>query len=232
MPSRSRRSAAAPRRRVAGLIARPGRAARPGSAPASARLTSSLVVDLDVEGDRVRAGGDEALDVARRLGDHQVRIDRQLGQAPDGRHDVRPEGHVGHEVAVHDVEVQAVDAGALELAHHPIEIAEVGRRMLAATSAGATLRVRCAAPDGPARRAPPRYGPTSSSAGGPPPPAPARRRGPLPADRTQPRYPRPRLRRTVVLMPAGAQRRGESLRRARPGWAARACARPGSSGSG
>ena len=68
------------------------------------------------------------VDVARRLADHQVDVDRQVGQPPKRGDDVRPKGDVGHEVAVHDVEMQPVDTGALELAHDAVEVAEVGRQ--------------------------------------------------------------------------------------------------------
>ena len=54
-------------------------------------------------------------------------------QPPDGRDDVRPEGDVGDEVAVHDVEVDPVDAGAFQLADDAVEVPKSAVRMLAAT---------------------------------------------------------------------------------------------------
>jgi hypothetical protein len=61
---------------VSGLIARPGWR-RAAEIERSVWRFSSSLVHLDVEGDRVPAGVDEALAVARRLFDHQVDVDGQ-----------------------------------------------------------------------------------------------------------------------------------------------------------
>ena len=71
-------------------------------------------------------GVDEAVDVAGRLADHQVRVDGQLRQPADCGDDVRAEGDVGHEMPVHDVKMEPIDARPLELADDAIEVAEIG----------------------------------------------------------------------------------------------------------
>ena len=79
-----------------------------------------------MERDGLRFRRDEAIDVAGRLRDHQVHVERQHGQTPESRHHVGPEGDVVDEVAVHHVEVQSIGTGALHLVDDAVEAAEVG----------------------------------------------------------------------------------------------------------
>ena len=65
---------------VPGLTARP--AARPAARIALERRRDRLL-DLDVERDRVAAGVDVLVQVAARLADHQVGVERQLGPRPE-----------------------------------------------------------------------------------------------------------------------------------------------------
>ena len=65
---------------VAGLTASP--AARPASRMRAQRRLDRLL-DLDVERDRVAAGVEVLVDVAARLADHQVGVERQLGPRPE-----------------------------------------------------------------------------------------------------------------------------------------------------
>ena len=44
--------------------------------------------------------------------DHQVAVERLVAVRPQGRHQRRPEGDVGHEMAVHHVEVDPVGPAA------------------------------------------------------------------------------------------------------------------------
>ena len=46
-----------------------------------------------------------------RVLDHEVDVDGQAGLAADGRDELGPEGQVGHEVPVHDVDVDEVGPG-------------------------------------------------------------------------------------------------------------------------
>ncbi len=82
--------------------------------------------DLEVYGDAVGTSLDERLEIAIRRLDHQVHVERQTGDLADGLDDQRAKGDVGHEVPVHDVEVQQIRAAALDLADVLGEMGEVG----------------------------------------------------------------------------------------------------------
>ena len=73
-----------------------------------------VAVGLHVYLDGLRAGGGERLEVEVGAGKHQVDVAVQAwGGTAAQRHDVWPERKVGHEVGVHDVEVQGVGARCL-----------------------------------------------------------------------------------------------------------------------
>ena len=67
-----------------------------------------------------------AVDEAGRRRDHQVDVERLLRVRADGAHDRRADGDVGHEVAVHDVDVDPVGAGGIDGADLLAERGEVG----------------------------------------------------------------------------------------------------------
>ncbi len=69
--------------------------------------------DLHVDRDRVAAGVDELLRPATGLGDHQVGVEGQVGHPPDRLDRLPAERDVGHEVAVHHVEVDPVRPGRI-----------------------------------------------------------------------------------------------------------------------
>ena len=56
------------------------------------------------EGSKIRVG----------RGDHQVHVERECRDLPDGLDDDRAHREVRHEMAVHNVDVQPVRAGALD----------------------------------------------------------------------------------------------------------------------
>ena len=60
------------------------------------------------------AGPGERFDVAIGVADHQVHVERHLGDALERRDDRRADGDVRHEVPVHDVDVDQVGAAALD----------------------------------------------------------------------------------------------------------------------
>jgi len=64
-----------------------------------------------VDGDDPGAGAREGFNVALRGFDHQVHVAGQAAAAHRGFEDGRAEGDVGHEHAVHHVEVQPVGTG-------------------------------------------------------------------------------------------------------------------------
>ena len=58
--------------------------------------------------------------------DHQVNVERLLGVRPKRLHDTGADGEVGHEMAVHDVDVDPVGPGLIDRAHFLAEPGEVG----------------------------------------------------------------------------------------------------------
>ena len=71
------------------------------------------------------AGLGEVVQVALRLDDHQVHVQRQPGAAPGSLHQQRSDGDVGHEAAVHHVHVDAVRPRLVHLGDLLSENAEV-----------------------------------------------------------------------------------------------------------
>ena len=62
----------------------------------------------------VGARAHDRVDVALRLDDHQVDVERLGRRATDGLDDDRAEADVGDEAAVHDVDVDPVGAGGVD----------------------------------------------------------------------------------------------------------------------
>ena len=86
---------------------------------------------LDMDGDRIGTGGGEPLDPAGRLDDHEVDVDREFGCGADGLDDREADADIGHEDAVHDVDVDEVRAGrfdSLDLLAEPAEVSRQDRR--------------------------------------------------------------------------------------------------------
>ena len=98
----------------------------PTGGPDLSQGRRDLLLDLDVEGDRVAAGVEVLVDVAARLADHQVGVERQLRPRPQMLDRLRAERQVRDEVAVHDVEVDPVGAGLLDPPDGVGEVREVG----------------------------------------------------------------------------------------------------------
>ena len=73
------------------------------------------------------AGFAKIVDVALRLDDHQVRVERQRRQLAQVADDLRPPGDVRNEAAVHDVEMQVVRAGRFDDGDLLGDAREVGR---------------------------------------------------------------------------------------------------------
>ena len=93
---------------VSGLMARPTCRSR----ARTAAITGVGVLDgLEVEHDQVASSGREPFEVAQRLGNHQVGVERQRTARADGGHHCRAKGDVVDEVTVHDVEVDRVHPG-------------------------------------------------------------------------------------------------------------------------
>ena len=80
-----------------------------------------------MKGDAVDAGFDEVGGITERLVDHQMRVEEGGGRAAGRGADGRAEADVGDEMAVHDVEMEEVGAGEIDIGDLGAELGEVGR---------------------------------------------------------------------------------------------------------
>ena len=119
----ARGRAARPRTGVSGLRANPARRPRLRICV----MSSSVSADLDVHRAAVGPGVGEVLQVAPRLGHHEVAVEEQRRVVAQRGHHGRPDRHVGDEVPVHDVDVEPVGRGR-HLPHLLGQHAEVGRQ--------------------------------------------------------------------------------------------------------
>ena len=99
---------------------------RPPGCPDPAQGRRDLLLDLDVEGDRVAAGLEVLVEEAAGLVDHQVRVERQLGPRSEVLDGLGAERQVRDEVGVHDVEVDPVAARPLDPADGVRQVGQVG----------------------------------------------------------------------------------------------------------
>ena len=77
--------------------------------------------------DDVGTGLGEVGHVALRLDDHQVHVQGLGRDGPQGLHDQGADGDVGHEAAVHHVDVDPVGAGLVDGTDVFAETGEIGR---------------------------------------------------------------------------------------------------------
>ena len=82
------------------------------------------VAELHVHDAAVGARIGEVLEEHRRVVDHEMAVEEQLGALAERAHDDRPDGEVGHEMAVHHVDVQEV--GRLG---HPLDLGREVRKV-------------------------------------------------------------------------------------------------------
>ena len=82
--------------------------------------------EFGVDGDGVGAGGLERLDEDFGALAHEVDVEEEGGEGAEGFDDVGAEAEVGDEVAVHDVEVEPLGAGAVDALEFSVEAGEVG----------------------------------------------------------------------------------------------------------
>ena len=83
---------------------------------------------LDMHGDDVGAGLGEGFEIGIAGRDHQMHVERLLGERAQRLHHVRADGDVGHEMAVHHVDMDPVGAGGLDRADFLAQFGEVGRK--------------------------------------------------------------------------------------------------------
>ena len=80
---------------------------------------------LAVHGDDVAARLGEVRHAELRLDDHKVRVERLVRHRAERVDDERPDGDVGHEASVHDVDVDPVAARLVHRLHLRAEVREV-----------------------------------------------------------------------------------------------------------
>ena len=83
---------------------------------------------LDVDDDDVATGLDVAGEQLVGVDHHQMGFEGNRHVGPTSRDDVRPEGQIGNENAVHHVELDSIDAGQLEVGTLLTEAGEIGRQ--------------------------------------------------------------------------------------------------------
>ena len=72
---------------------------------------------FDVDGYGVGTGLGEGLDIGIDRRDHQMHVEGPGAVGPEGCHDTRTDGQVGHEVAIHHIDVQPVRTGFRDRPH-------------------------------------------------------------------------------------------------------------------
>ena len=79
-----------------------------------------------MHGDDIGAGLGEGLEIRVARRDHQMYVEHFLGVSAKRFHHVRPDGDVGDEMTVHDVEVDPVGSRRIDRADFLAQLAEVG----------------------------------------------------------------------------------------------------------
>ena len=87
------------------------------------QVAAGLVVDADPVSTRLRKLFDEEV----RIVDHQVAVERKVGDLAQGLNHRRAHGEIGHKVAIHDVDVDNRAATALGSLDLNGQLREVGR---------------------------------------------------------------------------------------------------------
>ena len=78
-----------------------------------------IVDRFDVDRQQVGPRLAESLQVAARFGNHQVNVQRQAGRTANGLDHGKAETDVGHEMPIHDVQVQDLGPGLLPSGEFP-----------------------------------------------------------------------------------------------------------------
>ncbi len=87
------------------------------------QVPASLVVHAHPVGPRIGKGRNELVGIL----DHQVAVERQLRRLAQAGDDRRSDGDVGHEVAVHDVDMDHRAAAALRRGNLVREVCKISR---------------------------------------------------------------------------------------------------------
>src|SRR4051794_15116204 len=91
-------------------------------------MNSAMQIDgvFDVNEDRIRAGLGKSVEIAIRLFNHEMGFKRQLGDWANRLDDNRPHADIRHEMAVHDIDMNAISAGLVRFTNLFAEAGEVG----------------------------------------------------------------------------------------------------------
>jgi hypothetical protein len=81
-----------------------------------------------MDGDRIGAGRDEGLEKRIDWRHHQVNVEELLRRLADGCNDRCAEGEIGHEMAVHDIDVDPVGARLVDGANFFPEPCKIRRQ--------------------------------------------------------------------------------------------------------
>ncbi len=106
----------------------PGLSETPAFLPSRADVLQRAVKmrsGFSVHGDEIGARLGESPDIGVDRFDHQMRVERAGGVWAQRLHDSRAEGDVGHEMAVHHVEMKPIGAGGDDIAHFLAEPGEI-----------------------------------------------------------------------------------------------------------
>ena len=105
-----------------------GDAGRHAALPDPLERAVEVAARLDVDRHPLDAGRGQAGDQGVGVADHEVGVERELAAGGEALHHRRAESEIGDEAAVHDVEVEQVGAGTLDVGHLTGEVGEVGRQ--------------------------------------------------------------------------------------------------------
>ena len=104
---------------------------QPGQRPERANLVQNgprILGRLDVDRERIGPRLAKCFHVVGRVRDHQMHVQRQIGDPPDRLNDRNPDADVGHEMAVHHVQMQARGPGRLDGTHLLLQMRKVARQ--------------------------------------------------------------------------------------------------------
>ncbi len=81
---------------------------------------------LDMHDHAVGPGLGESFEVGVGRRDHEMHVEKLVGQRPDGLHDLRPDRQVRDEMPVHDIDVNPIGARGDDRAHFLSKPGEIG----------------------------------------------------------------------------------------------------------
>ena len=83
---------------------------------------------LHVNRDDVRPRLLKAFHIIFRLGDHQMRVQRQIGKTPQRLDNRQPVGQIRYEIAVHHIQVQCLHSRRFQTPNFALQVAKVAEQ--------------------------------------------------------------------------------------------------------